>query len=189
MALWEGLWEGLWKTSENFWKPLKTSENLRKFLKTSQNLWKSLRTSEIPPSETLSEADFPLRTSQACCPWSCCSLIFLRSKQQQKAFLGDFPLCTQCPPPPPQKKNIFYLYYHLAVSDFRKTQKWMYYNALLPILLGLSVQGMVLVNEAWSRVEGKFFAFQEHKIIPSFQNSPDRGQSRKIRFSKFPGPD
>ena len=59
MALWEGLWEGLWKTSENLWKPLKTS----------QTLWKPLKPSlsEIL-SETLSEADFPLRTSQSCCP-------------------------------------------------------------------------------------------------------------------------
>ena len=69
MALWEGLWEGFWKTSENLWKLLKTSKNLWKSLRTSKNLWKPLNSSlsEIL-SETLSEADFPLRTSQACCP-------------------------------------------------------------------------------------------------------------------------
>ena len=69
MALWEGLWEVLWQTSQNLWKPLKTSKNLWKPLKTSQNLWKPLKPSlsEIL-SETLSEADFPLRTSQSCCP-------------------------------------------------------------------------------------------------------------------------
>ena len=72
MALWEGLWEGLWKTSENLWKPLKTlksSDKLWKPLKTSEKLWKPLKPSlsEVL-SETLSEADFPLRTSQACCP-------------------------------------------------------------------------------------------------------------------------
>ena len=56
MALWEGLWEGLWK-------PLKTSKNLW------EGLWKPLKPSlsEVL-SEILSEADFPLRTSQACCP-------------------------------------------------------------------------------------------------------------------------
>ena len=76
MALWKGLWEGLWKTSENLW-------NLWKPLKTSENLWKPLKTSETlalrdplrdPFSETLSEADFPLKPSQACCPYSCCPL-------------------------------------------------------------------------------------------------------------------
>ena len=29
-------------------------------------------------SETLSEADFPLRGSRSCCPYSCCPLIFLQ---------------------------------------------------------------------------------------------------------------
>ena len=36
-------------------------------------------------SETLSEADFPLRTSQACCPQSCCPLKLLR---KSAALLG-----------------------------------------------------------------------------------------------------
>ena len=56
MALWEGLWEGLGKTSENLSKPLKASENL----------WKPSLSEVL--SETLPEAEFPLRTSQACCP-------------------------------------------------------------------------------------------------------------------------
>ena len=75
MALWEGLWEVLWQTSENLWKLLKTSKNLWKRLKPSL--------SEIF-SETLSEADFPLRTSHACYPESCCPLNFLRRRRQQK---------------------------------------------------------------------------------------------------------
>ena len=61
------------------WKPLKTSENVWRPLKTSENLWKPLKT------ETLSEADFPLRISQACCPCSCCPLIFL----QRAHTIGD----------------------------------------------------------------------------------------------------
>ena len=68
-------------------KTLKTSKNLCKPLKTSQNLYKPLKTSENPLSErpcglweTLSEADFSLRASQACCSYSCCPLIFLQQK-------------------------------------------------------------------------------------------------------------
>ena len=66
MAPWEFALRGPLK---NFRKPLKTSENLSNPLKTSKNLWKPLKPSlsEIL-SETLSEADFPLRTSQSCCP-------------------------------------------------------------------------------------------------------------------------
>ena len=54
MTLWEGLWESLWKPY--FWKPPKNSEKLL----------------NPPLSETLSEADFPLGTSQATlnkCKW------------------------------------------------------------------------------------------------------------------------
>ena len=50
--LWEGLWEGLWKTSKNLWNPLKPSAIL----------WNPSL------SETLSEADLPLRDSRSCCP-------------------------------------------------------------------------------------------------------------------------
>ena len=68
----ESLWrisENLWKLSENLsaLKSLKISENLFKPLATSENLWKP---SENPSlSETLSEADFPLRGSRSCCPY------------------------------------------------------------------------------------------------------------------------
>ena len=55
----KALWEGLWKTSETLSNPLKTSKNLWKPLKPSL--------SEIL-SDALSEPDFPLRTSQSCCP-------------------------------------------------------------------------------------------------------------------------
>ena len=84
MALCEGLWDCIWKTSEN---PLKPSENL---WKPSKTLWKALKPSL---SETPSEADFPLRTSQACCPYSCCPLIFLQilwetSNLEADDFLG-----------------------------------------------------------------------------------------------------
>ena len=69
-------------TSKNLWNPLKSSENLWKPLRTSENLSETL-------SETLSEADLPLRTSQACCPYLCCPFIFLLTRVKH-------PRCQQC---------------------------------------------------------------------------------------------
>ena len=69
LTLWAGLWYDIPKTypnrqtsHENLWNCLKTP-------KSHEYIWK-------PPSGILSEADFPVRTSQACRPYSCCPLFF-----------------------------------------------------------------------------------------------------------------
>ena len=48
-----------------------------------------LRFSEVL-SETLSEADFPLRGSQSCCPYSCCPLNFLQTRHAIQSALPRF---------------------------------------------------------------------------------------------------
>ena len=67
----ESLWEGNLPLRGSLRGPLKTSE---KSLKTTEDLWKPLKTSENlwKPSfsEILAEADFPLRGSRSCCPYS-----------------------------------------------------------------------------------------------------------------------
>ena len=64
-----GKWHSERVSERAFEKPLKISKNLWKPLKASKYLWKPLQPSLSKIlSETLSEADFPLRTSQACCP-------------------------------------------------------------------------------------------------------------------------
>ena len=85
-CLWEGLWEDLWKSLKNLWKisekSLKTSE---KSLKTSE---KSLKTSQRPSHRqiSLSEADFPLRGSRSCCPYSVALKLSPRNRSDSKSL-------------------------------------------------------------------------------------------------------
>ena len=79
ICLWEGLWEGgfseiLQRFLEVFRGFKRFSEVLRSFQR-FQEIFE--RFSEVL-SETLSEADFPLRGSQSCCLYSCCPLNFLQ---------------------------------------------------------------------------------------------------------------
>ena len=73
----ESLWKGsLVSESEGFQSFSRGFKRVSEIFERFSEIFE--RSSEVL-SETLSEADFPLRGSQSCCPYSCCPLNFLQS--------------------------------------------------------------------------------------------------------------